>query len=153
MLFHGNPTATKAAFLLGVRAVLTEMADVVWQGTSFNGAEYAAVGSSFFFPETWSAINSTLSSTPGAANSPAVAVQWGGRGNDGVRVKLYLFEVAQTIDANMRLNAGDVAAFDGVTAALNSNGATIRTKSGSQAAWKSYINIVVNDFLTRKARS
>lgn len=154
MLFHKAAGATDAAFVSGVRAVLTEMADCMWNGATFDRAELASAGSNVFGPYTpWAPIASATGADPTTYDSPSTFIMWGGRAADsGVRVKLYLFEVREHPVHNMRYEYGELGRIDQVTDALDLNSEVIGTIEGSGAVWYTYANVGENDYLTHRAR-
>lgn len=152
MLFHAVLGATDADFIAAVRAVVAEMVQVQYNGTNWSAAELADAGSSFSFPVTWTPIVSASGATPGNGNLPGNFLNWAGRDGDGVRVKLYLFEVAALGQADYRYNFGEAGSVDDIVTTLTANDGLIGTIAGGVPTWKSYANFGVNDFIVRRSR-
>lgn len=152
MVFHKKPAADSEAFLTEVIDVLELMAKLMFVGAKFLDAFYALAGSPIFNPIVFTPINSTGSVSPDLNSDPSAFLQFGGRGADGRRVKLYLFESGFQPRADMRYEAGENADIDAVLDALNSETSTIGTISGSAPIWKPYANFGSNDYLVHKAR-
>ncbi|HKY46335.1 MAG TPA: hypothetical protein VJM50_24795 [Pyrinomonadaceae bacterium] len=128
------------------------MSGLCWNTTNFHSAEFAAAGSPFFFPISWTPIIVSSANVFGTNDDPAFFVQWGGRDGAGVRVKLYLFECALTPNPNMRYEAGDNPAVDGGVSVLQASVAVIRTIAAGSPAWKTYANVGSNDKIVHDAR-
>ena len=155
MTFHAQAGADIGDFVQGVRNVLADMTAFMWNGASFEGAELAAAGSSLFFPVLgWTPITSTSGLNPAAgSDGPGLFVQFGGRGSDGVRVKLYLFETAVRPNDDMRIQASASANIEAVIDALQTSTNLIGSISGASPVWAEYANIGFNDYLVAQARA
>jgi len=155
MTFHAQAATDPADFIAGVRNVLADMVVFMWDDASFTGAELAAAGSTLFFPVLgWSPITSTSGLAPASgSDGPGLFVQFGGRGADGVRVKLYLFETAVRPNDDMRIQAAASANIESVIDALQTSGNFIGSISGQAPVWAEYANIGFNDYLVAQARS
>jgi len=155
MLFHAQTAADMGDFVTGVQNVITTMAAAVWSAVSFTGAETAEAGSPFFFPVVgWSTITGTSGIAPSTPpDGPGIFEQFGGRGPDGVRVKLYLFEVTARPNLTMRIPDSATTTIEDIIDALQSSVNLIGTISGSAPVWKRYANIKTNDYLVQQARS
>lgn len=152
MLFHGVTGVSEADLTTAVRAVLEAMKEITYTGTTFDQAEYAAAGSTLFFPIAWVPITQAGGISPGVNTSKALSFQFGARGTDGVRTKLYLYNGSTSVDQNMRWLLADSAELEDVILTLAANDGLIGSVSGSTLTWKPYANIVVSDYWTRKVR-
>jgi len=152
LLFHGTDPGN-AVDLTAVAADFVEaLLPVLWNGTVFSSAEFADPGSPFFFPSSWTPQTAATVNTFGVGSNPAQFLQFGGRDGDGVRVKLYLFEVALAANSKMRYDFGDFTAVDDALDVLSASGAELRTIAGAVPSWKNYANWGVNDYLTHRSR-
>lgn len=155
MLFHQVTGSLKSTFIDEVRSILLLMCACSWNGTSFDGAQYAAAGSILFFPEqSWVPVSASSGYDYAANDSPSAFLQWGGRSlTDGTRVKLYLLSTRFAPRNDMRYQLGEAGQVDAVTNALNAFGSVIATVSGTNPVWYTYANVGQNDYLTHKARN
>lgn len=152
MLFHGTDEGSSAALVAVAQDFINALEPLFWDNTLFSDAEFAVAGSPLFFPVTWTPITADTANTFSAGNNPATFLQFGGRDMQGVRVKIYAFEMALNPNSKMRFDYGDQAAVDDAIDVLEASGADLRTISGDTPAWKRYANWGVNDYLTHRAR-
>lgn len=154
MLFHATTGLSEADFIGDVQDIIDQMANCQYNGTVWDTAELAAAGSNLFFPvATWTPITSGSAINPVTGSGPSTFIQWGGRGlNDGVRVKLYLFETYLLPTDNMRYTPGENAAVDAVVTELQSADNNVGAIDGDTVGWYNYANSGQNDFITHRAR-
>lgn len=156
MLFHDQLVGGSIANLEGdVLDFITQANDLMFNGVSFDQAEYALPGSNIFSPSgSWPGYVVSSFNTVTTGFAPSAFVQFGGRSIDtGVRVKLYLFEVAVAPNAKMRILPGANAVVDNAIGELNSADNSISAIDGTLVNWKTYVNVGQNDHLTHKARN
>lgn len=152
MVFHGTTGTTQADLTAAAIEVLDGMAPLTYAGTVFDNADYAAAGSAFSFPVTWTTIASPSGAVWDDADGKGKFLQWGGRGADGVRAKWYLFECPASLKKDMRWNRGESGGIDDVMDLLNANIASIGSISGSTLSIYNYANINLNDHAVHRAR-
>lgn len=152
MLFHGSNPGDVVALTDVAAEFIAANLPLFWDGTTFSSAEYAAPGSPFFFPTDWTPQTADTVNVFGTDDNPAVFLQYGGRDGNGVRVKLYAYEIALVSNAKMRYDLGDQAAVDAALAVLDDSSASLKTIAGGTPAWKAYANWGVSDYHTHRAR-
>ncbi len=154
MLFHNRASDTLENLRGDVSDVIDQMLPLTYDGTTFNKAEYAVPGSTFFVIDSeWVTKTRTGGVDPDINAAPSTFIQWGGRSpEDGVRTKLYLFETPILPRDDMRYGPGENADVDQVITELNSVDTELSTVSGSGVVWYNYANVGQNDYLTHRAR-
>lgn len=154
MLFHAQTGITVGEFVGDVADFIDVAKNIQYDGTVWGSAEYAAAGSAIFLPyAAWVPFTSASGADPDDDSAPSTFLQFGGRtSGTGVRVKLYLFEVAAQTRNDMRYDPGESALVDAIVAELQSVDNNIGAIDGGTPAWKSYVNVGENDFLTHRAR-
>jgi len=154
LLFHGRTGTSESALVSSVRNVIDLFAVLMYDTVVFDSAQYAAAGSTLFFPTAWASIDSTGTTVPDINRSPGLFIQFGARGNpDGIRTKLYLFESGFLPRADMRYEAGENADLDAAIAELQSQDDVIGNIAGGGVIWYNYTNVGENDFITHRARA
>jgi len=138
-----------------ITPVITALAALQYDNTTWDTAEYAAAGSAVSNPVTWTPINSPGSLTPGADQGPSTFIQFGGRSSTGKRAKFYLFETFFQASATMRVLYGAVSIVDDVIDALvaaSLTGEPLCVVDMSTIVPYQYANLGQNDYLTHQAR-
>lgn len=151
--FAGNIAQVGSEFDY-IRDVITAMAALTWDNTTFNNCTFRPAGSTVSQTLNWVPIDSPSSLTPDPdASTKSTFIQWGGRSTDGRRVKWYLFNSRAVPRSDMKYLDGEVGEVDAVTAALEEaalNGVT--TISGAAPIIYTYANIGQNDYWTHQVR-
>lgn len=155
MSFHQVLGADANAFQSAVRSVLTEMALRMYALSSFTGAQYRTAGSPNSFPVAgWAAINSPgTNPAPTSTDTNGEYINFAGRsGLTGRRVRLFLFGSTVGPDREMRVTAAESAGIAAIISTLQSTSQLIGAIDGTPVTWKTYVNVGINDYWTRRAR-
>jgi hypothetical protein len=125
-----------------------------WQSWAvLSVAEYYAVNDTFSTEITITPLTTGSTSTQPSTVPDALQYEVLGRSPDSRRVKWHHQGCIAVMDAQQRLTQGMDTHADALLSAFNTLVASgVCTISGQSPIIKPYVNLVVNDYLTRKAR-
>jgi hypothetical protein len=154
MLFHARIGVTLSTLIGAVTNILNEMKDLCYSGTSFASADYATAGVKFFTPvSSWVPIDAPNTFLPTASDPTGTYACFVGRSfATGVRKRLFLYNFAFNLRQDMRYELGEETAVDQAIGELVANQDFTGAIDGTAVAWKTYINVGVNDYWTRRDR-
>lgn len=155
MIFRFGLATSVVNMVDQARSVVTAMAGMCLDTTSFVSAELAEEGSEVFLPVTWgSAISATSGGAADNGDEYGRYVNFVGRSTGGSRCAFYLFNVFRnTGTPNNRLTNAENANVGNVLTAIATDAINLCAIDQNPVIMKAYANTGINDAVAKKSRS
>lgn len=119
---------------------------------SFVEARIALKGENVFKPVEWTTVPGSASFDLGPGNPRGYYVEFGGRSLGDSEARWYIFGTAQFFNSAMQFNVVQVAQYANIWSALSDAGQGFVAIDGSTVRPRGYVNVGINDEITRQAR-
>lgn len=154
MTFYGVTGVDPYDVITAVRRVITAMVPMQYDGTVWGSPTQYYPNATFgTIAPGWSPIESTNGVLPLAGDPTGKYLNFVGRsGATGVRGRLYMYNSIADLRTDMRWDSGENQFINDIWETLNQNAGLIGFKDGTEGTWKTYANVGVNDYWTRRDR-